>query len=76
MLPHVSFLYFSGIHFRESIFYLSMAIIAVVFVLLIVSLITFQRSKSSLGVEMVWAVIPLVMLFVMLVPIVNVLCHH
>ncbi|EKD77179.1 MAG: hypothetical protein ACD_42C00450G0001 [uncultured bacterium] len=68
-----------NIHLRTSIFCLSCVAIAVAFILLLVASITFQkpvRGSVSRGAEIVWAVIPLVMLSVMLIPVANVFVHQ
>lgn len=62
-------------HLRTSIAYLTLFGILVSLILLLVTSVTFQRAtntqKFSHAVDWVWAVIPLVMIIVMLIPIVN-----
>lgn len=66
-----SFLHKSSVHLRDCILYLSSATALIVFIALIIALFIFQKSKSNFGIEVVWAVVPFVMLFVMMVPVVN-----
>lgn len=66
-------------HFRVDIFYLSIITIVFVCILLLTALLTFKKpagiehtDKSiQRGIEIAWALIPLVMIAVMLVPIIN-----
>lgn len=76
MLQLFSFLHHVNVHLRDSIFCLSIATTVIVFILLTVALLTFQKPKSQLGTEVVWAVIPFVMLFVMMIPIVNLIIYQ
>ncbi len=70
------FLHEASFHLRASLFYLSCATTLIVFILLIAALITFHKPKSNFGLEIVWSVIPFVMLFVMLVPIINIFIYR
>ena len=76
MLHHFSFLHHANVHLRDSVFYLSCVIALIVFIVLIGALISFQKSKSNFGVEIVWAVIPFVMLFVMMIPVINMFVYQ
>ena len=68
-------------HFRTDVFYLSLITIFFVFILLLTALLTFKKPAGvetvsiKRGVEIVWALIPFVMMVVMLVPIVNMAGH-
>lgn len=77
------FLHDANDHLRIWLFYLSMATLFSAFVLLFVALITYKKSLHAAGaekkyqrcVELLWAMIPLLMLCVMLIPIVNMVLH-
>lgn len=68
-------------HLRTDVFYLSIVTLFFVFILLLAALLTFKKPVNvdadggnkniKWGVELVWALIPFVMLFVMLIPIVR-----
>ena len=65
-----------GVHFRDIAFYVVCSIIFIVFAALIASMFVFQKSKAQLGVDIIWSVIPLVMLLVMMTPIVNMFIYQ
>lgn len=71
-----TWLHHANAHLRESVFYVSSITIILVFILLIVAMIRFQKRKVNFGLEIVWAVIPFVMLFVMMTPIVNMFIYQ
>lgn len=78
-------LFFREISFylRESVFCLSCLTALIIFILLTVAYLTFQKPvfagepkpRSEQHVEIIWAIIPLVILLVMLIPIANVFIH-
>lgn len=63
-------------YLHKSIFYLSGCAEISVFILLIAALIAFQKSKPNFGIEIVWAVVPFVMLFVMMIPVANMFIYQ
>lgn len=64
-------------HLRTSVMYLTLFGILVSLILLLVTSVTFQRAaatqKFSHAADWVWAVIPLVMIIVLLIPVMNTL---
>ena len=77
------FLHEISVHLRTSIFYLSGVTLIVVFILSATTLLTFHRlpganltnRKINVAAEILWAIIPFMMLIVMLIPIVNMLIY-
>ncbi|HLB55722.1 MAG TPA: hypothetical protein VJK30_00125 [Coxiellaceae bacterium] len=79
MISHyLSFLDHANAHLRDYVFYLSSITACIVFVLVIGALIAFEKPKSIFGAELVWVMIPFVMLFVMMIPVMNIFLyqHH
>ena len=66
---------------RFGVFYLVFVAIAITVILLVVASATFQKSDNTGAAhhglaDWVWAMIPLMMLLVLLVPIVNLFLHQ
>lgn len=75
---YLSFLHHANGHLRDYVFYLSSVTACIVFILVIGALIAFQKPKSIFGAEIVWVMIPFLMLFVMMIPVANIFLyqHH
>jgi hypothetical protein len=76
LLHQLIFLDASSVHLRDFIFYFVCSISFLVFTTLIASMIIFQKPKIHFGVEVIWAVIPFVMLLVMMIPVVNIFIYQ
>lgn len=65
-----------GVHLRDFVFYFACSISFLVFATLIAAMIIFQKTKIHFGVEIIWAVIPFVMLLVMMIPVANMFIYQ
>lgn len=70
------FLHHVNVHLRDYVFYFSCATSLIVFIFLIILFLTFKKQKLNLGVDVVWAVIPFIMLFVIMIPVVNMFLYQ